>query len=113
MTPSTTPHTTIPNLLEQIEIPQNGTLSKTVYQDAQLKVVLFAFDTDQELSEHTASTPAIIQVLSGKLGLKLGDDETEVQAGAWVHMDAHLRHAVRALEPSVMLLTLLRQKVSP
>jgi quercetin dioxygenase-like cupin family protein len=113
MTAGAAPHTTIPNLLEQIEVPQNGTLSKTVYQDVQLKVVLFAFDTDQELSDHTASTPAIIQVLSGRLVLKLGDDETQVQAGAWVHMQANLRHAVRALEPSVMLLILLRQKVSP
>ena len=113
MTATINPYTAIPDVLEQIEVPQNGTLSKTVYQDTQLKVVLFAFDTDQELSEHTASTPAIIQVLSGSLTLKWGEDETWVQAGAWVHMQANVRHAVRALEPSVMLLTLLRQKVSP
>ena len=83
-----------------VEVPAAGTLSRTMHQDDDVKVVVFGFAAGEELSEHTASRPALIQVLSGALQLTLD--------GAWVHMPAGLRHAVRALEPSVMLLTLIR-----
>ena len=40
--------------------------------------------------------------------LMLGDESVEVSADSWVYMQANLNHAVIALEPSVMLLTLQR-----
>lgn len=48
-----------------VEIPDEGTLSKVLFKDDRLRVVLFAFDEDQTLSEHTATVPAVVQVLSG------------------------------------------------
>ena len=91
-----------------VEVPAAGTLSRTMHQDDDVKVVVFGFAPGEELSEHTASRPALIQVLSGALRLTLDGEEVHAPAGAWVHMPAGLRHAVRALEPSVMLLTLIR-----
>jgi len=38
----------------------------------------------------------------------LGDDTIEAQAGAWIHMPAGLRHAVKSRTPVVMLLLLLK-----
>jgi quercetin dioxygenase-like cupin family protein len=59
------------------------------------------------LTEHTASNPAILQIIRGEATLALGDDTLEAQAGAWTHMPAGLRHAVKARTPVVMLLLLL------
>lgn len=91
-----------------VEVPPAGTLSRTMHQDDDVKVVVFGFAAGEELSEHTASRPALIQVLSGELELTLGGEVVRAGAGTWVHMSAGLRHAVRALVPSVMLLTLVR-----
>ena len=59
-------------------------------------------------TEHTAAVPAVVQVLRGRLELSLGDEETTAGPGSWIHLPAQLQHSVRAEEPSVMLLTMLR-----
>lgn len=105
---SETPQTTlIANLLDKAAPPDDGTLSMTVHQGDGVKVVLFAFAAGQELSEHTASMPAIMHQLSGEARWRLGEEETEAQPGTWVHMPAHLPHTVTAKTPCVMLLTLI------
>ena len=97
----------LPDLAEATEIPRDGTLSRTIYSDDAIKVVLFGFDAGQELSEHTAARPALIQILRGQARLSLGSDTHQVGPGAWVRMPANLRHSLRAETPLVMLLTLL------
>lgn len=101
-------YTLIGHLLDEVEIPEKGTLSRVMFTGDGLRVVLFAFDKGQELTDHTASVPAVIQVIKGRLGLTLGTDTVEIGTDSWVHMDAHLSHAVIALEPSVLILTLQR-----
>ena len=101
-------YTAIEDVAAALEIPEEGTLSKVLYRDDRIRVVGFAFDEGQELTEHTAAVPAILQVVSGRFRVVLGDDEMELGPGSWVHMEAHLQHALEALEPSVLLLTLLR-----
>lgn len=89
-------------------IPADGILSRTIHDDGQVKAVVFAFAAGEELSEHTASMPAVIQIVSGDAKLTLGDDPVDAHSGTWVHMPPKLRHSVRALTPLVMLLLLLK-----
>jgi quercetin dioxygenase-like cupin family protein len=98
----------IADLAKQVDIPDDGILSRTLHTDEQVKVVLFGFDAGQELSEHTASMPAILHIVQGEARLTLGDDSVEAQAGAWIHMPPNLRHGVYAKTPVVMLLLLLK-----
>ena len=100
----------IPNLIpEPSDLPENSILSQTIYKDKQVTVIMFRFAAGQELSEHTASMPAILHFLSGSARLTLGGDEQTAEPGTWVHMPAHLLHSVTAVTPTSMLLTLLRQ----
>ena len=101
--------TVIADLVSEVDIPKDGTLSRVLFKDDNLRLVLFAFDTDQELTEHTASMPAIVQVISGRARLDLGEETITAIPGSWIHMPAHLPHSVLALEPTVLLLTLIRQ----
>ena len=96
------------DLTQEIDPPLDGTLSRTIYQDQHVKAVLFGFSAGQELSEHTASVPAVMHFLKGEATITLGTDQQAVQAGAWVHMPAQLSHAIRATSPVVMLLLLLK-----
>ena len=100
--------TIITDLAGEADVPEDGTLSRVLYADDRLRLVLFAFDEGQELTEHTASVPAVVQVVSGRFRLTLGEEIVEVDPGAWVHMPARLPHAVLALEPGRLLLTMLR-----
>jgi quercetin dioxygenase-like cupin family protein len=101
-------YTYIADLAKQADVPADGILSRTLYTDEQVKVVLFGFGAGQELSEHTASMPAILHIVQGEAHLTLGNDSLEAQAGAWVHMPPHLRHGIYAKTPVVMLLVLLK-----
>jgi quercetin dioxygenase-like cupin family protein len=101
-------YTFISDLAEELEIPQDGTLSKVLYRDDQLRLVGFAFDTGQELTEHTAAVPALVQVVSGRLSVTLETDTMELGPDGWLRMEAHAPHSVRALVPTIMVLTMLR-----
>jgi quercetin dioxygenase-like cupin family protein len=101
-------YTYIPNLSEQLpEIPPDSIISRTFYQDDQQKAILFGFAPGQELSEHTASKPAILHFLEGEARLTLGKDVFDIQAGTWVHMPPRLPHSVEAKTKLVMLLLML------
>jgi quercetin dioxygenase-like cupin family protein len=101
------PYTHIVDPERTVEIPSNGILSRTVYSDTTVSAVLFGFDAGQELSEHTAARPALLQILRGEARLTLGGDTVEGRAGTWVHMPANLPHSVHATTPLRMLLVLL------
>jgi quercetin dioxygenase-like cupin family protein len=83
-------------------------LSRTILQDDQVKAVVFGFGQGQELSEHTASKPAMLFFVKGEATVGLGDDVKEAQAGTWVQMPAGLKHSIKAKSPVVMLLVLLK-----
>ena len=71
-------------------------------------VTLFAFDAEQELSEHTCPYEALLQVLEGSAEVTVGGKPHELAAGEFIVMPAGVPHAVRALEKFKMLLTIIR-----
>src|SRR5215813_1757140 len=102
-------YTHISDLAKEVQPPDKGILSRTLFNDDRLKAVLFGFAQGEELSEHTTSMPAILHFLQGEAKLTLGDDTLEAQPGTWVHMPKGLRHSIQALKPVVMLLLLLKE----
>lgn len=98
------------DLVSNLEIPDEGTLSKVLYSDDQIRVVGFAFDEGQELSEHTATIPVVVQVVSGRFRFDAGDQSWEIGPSSWMHLDASEPHSVVALERSRLLLTLLKRR---
>ena len=100
--------TTFSNLATQVDIPTDSTVSRTIYQDEQVKVVLFGFAAGQELSEHTAGVAALLHFVQGEAHVTLGTEAIEAQANTWIHMPPHLPHSISAITPVVMLLLLLK-----
>ncbi len=97
------------NLLELApNVPDGSILSRTFYKDERLSMVLFSFAAGEELSEHTSAFPAILHFVSGRSRLRLGQDESMVEAGAWARMSPNLPHTIVAETPVVMLLLMLR-----
>lgn len=96
------------SLLEKI--PQDSIISRTIHNDEHIKIVLFGFASGQELSEHTASMPAIIEVLNGEFVIHLADEVLHAKAGAWIHMPPNLTHSLVAKSQAIMLLNLIKVK---
>lgn len=91
-----------------VQISPESIVSRTLRADDDVKIIVFGFDQGQELSEHTASMPAIIHILSGEADLTLGGEAQKGGAGTWAYMPAQLPHSIVAKTPVVMLLTMLK-----
>ena len=94
--------------VQKMKPPEKGILSRTLYSDQHVKVVVFGFDAGEELSEHTASLPAVLNFVKGEVELTLGGDRVDAKPGSWVYMTPKLPHQVLAKTPAVMLLTLIQ-----
>jgi quercetin dioxygenase-like cupin family protein len=90
-----------------IQVAPDSTVSRTALKAEGVRVVLFAFDAGQELSEHTAAVPVLLQVLDGRLRVGAGGEEVELTPGGLVHLGTRVPHEILALEPSRMVLTML------
>ena len=97
------------DLAKEVEPPDDGILTRTLFNDDDVKAVIFGFGQGEELSEHTAAMPAILHFIQGEATLTLGEETVEAQPGTWIHMPANLQHSVHAKTPVVMLLLLLKK----
>ena len=79
-------YTLYPSLEAEVQIPENGILSRTLVQRRSVKVVIFGFAPGQELSAHTAPMAASLYFVQGEATVTLGEEVREVKAGAFVHM---------------------------
>ena len=87
---------------------RNGIVSRTLLRTPNGRVVLFGFSEGQELTEHTTTQHATVQILSGECEFDLADQTHRLKAGDFVYMPPGLPHAVRASTQFSMLLTLFR-----
>jgi quercetin dioxygenase-like cupin family protein len=101
------PHDTVPDLAATAEVQPGAVVSKVIHRDEALNVTVFAFDQGEGLSEHTASRPAIVHVLDGRMRVTVDGETFEAGPGFWLHMGAGTPHELVALAPSRMLLTLV------
>jgi quercetin dioxygenase-like cupin family protein len=102
--------TYIENLLDtQQDLPSDSILSRTLMQNDDLRVILFQFAPGQELSEHTASKPAILQFLSGTAQVSLGEESKTAALNTFIYMQPHLPHSIVAETQVSMLLIMLEK----
>ena len=91
-----------------VEYAADSVVSKTILDKPAGTLTLFAFDTGQQLSEHTAPYDAVVQVVDGRARVTIAGQDQDVQAGEMIIMPAHVPHAVMAAEPFKMLLIMIR-----
>ncbi len=91
------------------EAPEDSIVSRTITNNDNSRVILFSFAPGQELSEHTASMPAILHFISGEADVTLGEDAFTAQINTWVHMEPNLPHSIYAKTAVSMLLILIKQ----
>jgi quercetin dioxygenase-like cupin family protein len=95
-------------LSTETQFAPNGIVSRTLLNSPEARVVLFGFAAGQELSKHTSSYAALVQVLSGECEFPAAGRMNRMKAGDILYMPAGCVHAVRATQPLSMLLTLFK-----
>jgi quercetin dioxygenase-like cupin family protein len=91
-----------------VDYAPGAVVSRTLVKSKTGTLTVFAFDEGEELSEHTAPFDAYVQVLDGETELTIDGEQVIARTGETVRMPADIPHAVRAVKPFKMLLTLFR-----
>lgn len=96
------------NLQEDLALPEKGILSHVLQKDEHVNVTLFGFSAGEELSSHSAPTPAVLYFLEGEANVQLGQDTVAAHAGSFVYMPPGLPHGILAKTPVRMLLVQMK-----
>ncbi len=96
-------------LRDLIEYPEAGVLSKVLLKDENCQYTLFCLAAGTEISEHTSTRNATVNVLEGQGVLTLEGRTIDLEPGVFVVMPAHAPHALEAQTPLAFLLTLSEQ----
>lgn len=99
--------TVIPSIPDLVAIEEGKITKSMALRAAGATVITLGLDTGQELTEHKTTTPVLVQVIRGRLQVTTAAKEVELTTSGLVHFPALLPHAVKALEPTVMTITLL------
>jgi quercetin dioxygenase-like cupin family protein len=95
---------------QEVQFVANGIASRTLFHSSHTRMVLFGFSAGQELSEHSSTQHAIVQMLSGEADWTLGGEPRTLRSGDLLYMPPGLPHAVKARQEFSMLLTLTRHE---
>ncbi|MBI3118320.1 MAG: cupin domain-containing protein [Candidatus Hydrogenedentes bacterium] len=101
------------SLRGEVSIPEDGILSRPILSNDSVRIVLFGMSAGQELTEHTSSMEALLQILQGEAEVRLGGTTHRLTGGAFIHIPPRLPHSFKALQPLVLLLVLLRRPPAP
>jgi quercetin dioxygenase-like cupin family protein len=96
------------NLAELISYQDGAVVSRTLIDKTAGTVTLFAFDSDQGLSEHTASYDAMVYVLEGEVEVKIAGTPVALKQGEMTIMPANKPHALVAKSKFKMLLVMIK-----
>lgn len=107
-TQMTIPTATAIDLANEVTYGIGSVVSKTLLKKETGNLTLFAFDTGQGLSEHTAPFDAVVYIVDGTADVIIGGDTHRVAAGEMIVMPAGVPHALNAPEPFKMLLVMIR-----
>lgn len=101
------------SLADETKFAPNGIVSRTLLRTDTTRIVLFGFAEGQELTEHTSTQQAVIQILTGECEFSLAGKPRLLKTGDLLYMPPNLRHAVKATRPFSMLLTLTKPLEKP
>ena len=96
------------NLAGLVEHQAGSVISREVVKKPTGTVTVFAFDTGQGLSEHTAPFDALVYLLDGEAEITIAGKAIGARQGDMVIMPANQPHALMAVRRFKMLLVMIR-----
>ncbi|GAA4400968.1 hypothetical protein GCM10023168_10110 [Fodinibacter luteus] len=94
-------------LLESLPVTSSSTTSRVVVNNPALRVVVFAFDEGELLTEHSSPRAVVVHLLDGAIRFTVGDDEHTMAPGDVLYLAPGERHALVADAPSRLSLVMV------
>ncbi|GAA5528235.1 cupin domain-containing protein [Herpetosiphon gulosus] len=96
----------VDHLLNEAHPAIQGHRQITLFRQAPVTLILFAFDAGGELPDHVAQGIVSIQALDGRLTIHIAGIDHPLDAGQILLLNPAVAHSVRAEIASTMLLTI-------
>ncbi len=93
---------------DAIQYQEEAVVSRELIHQPTGTITLFAFDAQQGLSEHTAPYDTFVLITDGRAEIRVAGVTHEVKAGEMLLLPANSPHALTALEPFKMVLTMIK-----
>jgi len=95
-------------MADLVEYQDGAVVSREIINKKTGTVTLFAFDSGQGLSEHTAPFDALVYLLDGEAEITISGKANRLKAGEMIIMPASQLHALKALGRFKMTLVMIR-----
>jgi quercetin dioxygenase-like cupin family protein len=105
------PLSTPQKVTELLDYQPGSVVSRTLVKKATGTLTLFAFDKGEGLSEHSTPHDAVVEVVDGTVEVTIGGVPHRVSEGEGLLLPASVPHALTAVTPFKMLLTMIREPV--
>ena len=94
-------------LTDLVAYQDGQVVSKTLVQNPNVSLTLFAFDKEEEISTHSSHGDAMVYVMDGQAEITVGGEKFNVKAGETIVMPSEVPHAVYAPERMKFMLTVV------
>ena len=92
-----------------INYQQGSVVSRMIVYKKSGTITLFAFDTGEGLSEHTAPYDAIAHIIDGEVEISIEKTSFLLKEGQMIIMPANKPHALHAQQQFKMMLTMIHE----
>ncbi len=103
---------TVLNMKDLVTYQSGSVVSRTLIGKSAGTVTVFAFDSGQGLSEHTAPFDAMVQIIDGAADITIDGSPFKFKEGEMIIMPANKPHALKANEKFKMILIMIRKQQS-
>jgi quercetin dioxygenase-like cupin family protein len=94
-------------MVDLVDYQKGSVVSRTIVDKKAGTITLFAFDTDESLSEHTAPYDALIYLLEGVAEVKIEKKPFLLKEGEFLVIPARKQHALKAVGRFKMVLIMV------
>ena len=94
------------NIIEMIEYPKEGILSKVLVKNKNLNITLFCMAAGTDMSEHTSTKEGTVYVLEGNGTFTLEGEKIAMSPGRIIFMQKDAKHSIESEKNTAFLLWL-------
>lgn len=95
-------------LAELVDYEEGRVVSRTLAQQQNASITLFAFEAGEGLSAHSAPGDAMVTILDGEALITIDGNPNIVKAGEVIIMPSNITHALDAQKKFKMLLIIIK-----
>lgn len=95
------------DLLASVPVTPSSTTSRVVVNNPALRVVVFAFDTGELLTDHSSPRAVVVHLLAGAVRFTVGEVEHAMVPGDVLYLAPGQQHSLVADAPSHLSLVMV------